>query len=394
VNTSFKKKNIAIHFHIPAHIKGDNIYYPEYYGVWIDSLAGYFNNVYCLSYVHGQTNENNYKIQSENVKIINFGKKKRLIMRILMPNIEIKMAKMVKNEIDIFLCRAPTPIATKLLEIYKDKDDYILLVANMLESTKTHKGKIAFFKYWLWQFYWKYDHNKLQKIANRATTMTNGPIFKRQFNKIHVQHEVFTSTIHEQEIVKDSKKINKSKKIQVLVFGRLSVTKGIDVFIKAAEIIKNSKNEVNIEFCIAGGGDDYYTRELKELVHKLGLVEYFLFIGYVSGKESIFNIFDSADIFVIPARYEIQPRTMWEAMARGLPIICSTGVLSPEILFNDNDMLFFENENKYALARRIVDLSTNLNLYNKLSRRSIEIASTRTIELSAKLQLKLLLSNR
>lgn len=64
--------------------------------------------------------------------------------------------------------------------------------------------------------------------------------------------------------------------------------------------------------------------ELNEHLHgladRLGIADHISFLGY---REDMLEIFGASDIFLFPSLQEGLPRAMLEAMASGLPVICS-----------------------------------------------------------------------
>ena len=64
--------------------------------------------------------------------------------------------------------------------------------------------------------------------------------------------------------------------------------------------------------------------ELNEHLHgladRLGIADHISFLGY---REDMLEIFGASDIFLFPSFQEGLPRAMLEAMASGLPVICS-----------------------------------------------------------------------
>jgi glycosyltransferase involved in cell wall biosynthesis len=384
--TNLKQKKLALHFHIPITIKHDGYYYPEYYGNWIDSLAPHFKEIVFLTYSNKKSDENKYKVTSSNVSLIDLGDKPILRNTIINHKKYQNILKNNLNKFDIVMYRAPTPLAVFFYPITKDKVNVFFLVANMLKGLDSAKSKISFVKYYLWKKYWTWDHNWLEKNANKSLTLSNGPTFLKEFNCILDQKVIFTSTIHSSDVQEDKKNKALQDPVQLLYLGRISSEKSIDTLIMAIDIL--GRRRIKLELNIVGSGDVIVENELKELVSKLK-IKNINFFGHKAIKEDIENIMDKNDIFIIPSSWDWQPRTMWEAMARGLPIICSKGVKSPSLLFkHEKDMLFTEIKDSVDMANNIQSLIEDNKLREDLIHRSLQIASKRTIGRSSKLQVK------
>jgi glycosyltransferase involved in cell wall biosynthesis len=384
---NLKDYKLALHYHIPITIKDDGYYYPEYYGSWVDSLAPYFKEIICITYSKNKEDtENRYKLKNKNIAIIDLGEKLSLKNRIMKYKQYQNILKQNLHKFDIIIYRVPTPLAIYFYPLTKNKINVFFLVGNMVKGLESSKNNINPIKYYLWKFYWKWDHRKLQKYANNSLTLSNGPTFLNEFPNIKNQKIIFTSTIYDKDVLKVKKFQKLHNSIKLLYIGRISNEKSIDTLIKAINIL--NKKGIKVELNIAGSGDKDLENKLKKLVNTLN-IKNIKFLGHISKKEDIKELFDSGDIFIIPSSWDCQPRTMWEAMARGLPIICSDGVKSPGILFSHKkDMLFFKARDENDLANNIKLLIEDNNLREYLIKRSLEIAKSRTIEKSVELQVE------
>ncbi|MEW6069890.1 MAG: glycosyltransferase family 4 protein [Candidatus Thermoplasmatota archaeon] len=104
----------------------------------------------------------------------------------------------------------------------------------------------------------------------------------------------------------------------VMYFGRLTVQKGPDFFLRAAK--KVSEFESNVRFVVAGTGE--MLQQLIELAIQLGIDDKVTFTGYVP-DESIPELYALADVFVLPSVSEPFGIAPLEAMACGVPTIIS-----------------------------------------------------------------------
>jgi glycosyltransferase involved in cell wall biosynthesis len=86
------------------------------------------------------------------------------------------------------------------------------------------------------------------------------------------------------------------------------------------------------EFLIAGYGDELYINSLKALVIRLNLTSMISFVGTKIGTEK-FNIYDDSDVFILPTFSENYGIVVAEALARGVPVLTTTG--TPWVELND-----------------------------------------------------------
>lgn len=105
--------------------------------------------------------------------------------------------------------------------------------------------------------------------------------------------------------------------------GELIKRKNHEAVIRAMAKLKDTQTSAdipthNIHYAICGHGqlDNY----LAQLVEELDVTDMVTFLGY---REDILEVYQTADIFIFPSYQEGLPVALLEAMASGLPVICS-----------------------------------------------------------------------
>lgn len=136
----------------------------------------------------------------------------------------------------------------------------------------------------------------------------------------------------------DFKKINKTIDV-TLKKSELGLPQDTIILLSSGELIKRKNHETviraiaklrqdsttshenslnRIHYVICGHGELY--KNLNQLVKELNVSDSISFLGY---REDMMEIFQIADIFVFPSFQEGLPVALLEAMAYGLPVICS-----------------------------------------------------------------------
>ncbi|ESP90009.1 glycosyltransferase family 4 protein [Candidatus Halobonum tyrrellensis] len=104
------------------------------------------------------------------------------------------------------------------------------------------------------------------------------------------------------------------ERFTVLYVGRLGARKGLGLALRAVAEV----DDPNVEFLIAGTGR--HEARLRELAEELGVSEQVRFLGFVP-DEQLPTLYSSADVFLLPSRYEGFGLVLLEAMACGTPAI-------------------------------------------------------------------------
>ncbi len=108
--------------------------------------------------------------------------------------------------------------------------------------------------------------------------------------------------------------------LRLLFLGRLGPEKGLDSLLHA--LAEPSDPRVQLEVC--GAGRAAYVASLRELAGALGLDGRVRFVGQVEGERRE-QAYQQADLCVVPSHSESFSMVVAEALARGLPVIASTG---------------------------------------------------------------------
>ncbi|MDO4159631.1 MAG: glycosyltransferase family 4 protein [Prevotellaceae bacterium] len=105
------------------------------------------------------------------------------------------------------------------------------------------------------------------------------------------------------------------KKVILFVSQRITdERKGVSYFIQALQKLVNDNPEIKENTCVAvlGGHSEDIVDSLPVQVFPL---------GYVSDEKKIVDVYNSADVFVLPSLSDNLPNTIMEAMACGVPCI-------------------------------------------------------------------------
>lgn len=110
-----------------------------------------------------------------------------------------------------------------------------------------------------------------------------------------------------------------SPRIRLLVVGRVNPQKNVIRFLEAIKLIKDNGYGLKVDW-YGKAYDSVYHRECMELLTSLDIEDY---IEFHEENKNIQDVYRSADVFCLPSIFEGFPNVVCEAMACGLPVICS-----------------------------------------------------------------------
>lgn len=148
-----------------------------------------------------------------------------------------------------------------------------------------------------------------------------------------------------------------NKNFTVGTIGHIAPIKGHDVFVRAARIVLQKRE--NIRFLIVGE-DKSHTgenrRELEDLIARLELKSKIELAGWTDDVRPFLRKFD---LFVSAARAEAFGLVMVEAMLSALPVIATKSEGAMEIIEDGESGVLVPNEDAEALATAILELLGN-----------------------------------
>jgi len=144
--------------------------------------------------------------------------------------------------------------------------------------------------------------------------------------------------------------------------------KAQDILIKAAAICRSSALKVELVFV----GDGRYKKYFMDKASEAGISEYVSFAGRLPSGEQVIHQLDSADLFVLPSLTEGLPRSLIEAMARGLPCIGTKIGGICELLERDEMVVPGDAAELAAKIRQVLSDRARLET---MSRRNVGVAN-------------------
>ncbi len=205
----------------------------------------------------------------------------------------------------------------------------------------------------------KEDYMRVKKFSARKVYYVPGVgIDLKKFNTTYVDRNKKRSEIG---VCKDS--------FVLLSVGELIPRKNHSLVLTALGELKAENKLEGIQYVICGKGD--IENELQEKVRELKIVDHVHFLGL---RRDISEICKSCDLFVFTSVLEGLPVALMEAMASGLPILCSNIRGNTDLIVNGENGLTVNNDPK-EVADAILWMKDN-----SADRKRFSIAALQTIK--------------
>ncbi|HDQ15975.1 MAG TPA: glycosyltransferase family 1 protein [Bacteroidetes bacterium] len=155
-------------------------------------------------------------------------------------------------------------------------------------------------------------------------------------------------------------KVKKYPAPTICCISRLVKTKRVDDLINAIPLIMKSIPKIKCK--IIGVGDEL--KNLRKLAMELGIEKNVEFLGRVDSNEDVIRILKSSHILCHPSILEGFGMVVIEAMACGVPYVCSDIEPLVEVTGNGKGGLLFKQKDCGDLARKVITLLEDKKLYH------------------------------
>lgn len=196
----------------------------------------------------------------------------------------------------------------------------------------------------------KEDYKRAQKFKTKKVKYIPG---------IGIDTEKIKNIKRDREILN---KFGIKDEVVLVSVGELSDRKNHKVILEALE-----KIEDDYIYIICGQGEK--KEELVNLSKKLKIQNKVKFLGY---RQDIKEILKASDIFCFPSKQEGLPVALMEAMASGLPVVCSNIRGNSDLIEEKKGGYLLEYNNSYEFLIKIHELISNNSLRKEMGEFNLE----------------------
>lgn len=200
-------------------------------------------------------------------------------------------------------------------------------------------------------FYEEYGYNKMPKVMNNATDMET----VRDIEKAH-------------EIINKLHNIRNDERVFLFV-GRINCLKNIYLIVEALKLLKDSNAGFKFKMLFVGSGQD--EEGLKQLIEKYDMENEIVLCGRVTDRELLAAYYCRADLFLFPSLYDASSIVQIEAASQKTPTLFVKGAATTATV-TDNVNGFLANNDKESYAKRIIEIMSDKELYENVSRKAYE----------------------
>lgn len=330
-----------------------NMLMPSYLGVFIDSLATYVEELCLIMHESDeQDTEADYVLQGKNIKWVSLGKKTPAWQRAIFYGKILREPLRKIEDYDILLVRSPSPLAPYFSKFLRNIRLVYMIVGDYSEGVKNSKNvgiRERLINYFMTYNNWLFD----RQIRETDIVVNSSLLFDKYKNRCKSIHQIRTTTLSNSDFYNRQDTCSNDV-IQLLYTGRIDPQKGLFELIDATYLL--IKNGYNVVCNIVGwesARDEPVKKALIAHAKENDVHNKIIFHGRKKVGEELNAAYRLGDIYLIPSYHEGFPRTIWEAMANGLPVIATKVGSIPNFLDKNNSVLI-EPKDKQALYDAVV----------------------------------------
>ncbi|QQR49699.1 glycosyltransferase family 4 protein [bacterium] len=142
---------------------------------------------------------------------------------------------------------------------------------------------------------------------------------------------------------------------RVIFVGLAGVRKGVHYLIEAWQQL--NLPPASTELLIVGN----VQKDLNHVLAKMSVPTNVRFFGSTT-RATLRTLYQGSDLFVLPSLEDGFGMVIGEAMAAGLPVVCTTSTGAPDMITDDIEGFLVPPANSEALAEKILNIYTNVEL--------------------------------
>lgn len=283
--------------------------------------------------------------------------------------------KIIKDT-DVILLRLPTvlsPLVCFFSHIHKKK--IVCHIKGTWSGTLSGKKQQSFLeKNIVLPFISAFDAYHYKLASNNPTLVMGKEHLKNIQRPKYPLHIINVSIVSKKHIYwRDD--TCKGAKIKILFVGRIAPSKGLTHLIEACEQLFSNRYEINIV------GDGMQKKEIESLLKRKNM-HHVKMLGSKSAN-LLTDIYIEHDIFILPSLNEGFPKVIYEAAARGLPIITTKVGSIPDKLNHLENAFLINPGSSSEIIRAIQFLSNNKTKRQFIIKNAYKLIENVTLEKSS-----------
>lgn len=384
---------LAFYYHYAVLRRDGALLLPGFLGVFVDSLAAGVESLFLVMHTIEEDQQGiyDYTLKSKNIHCIEIGPRTPAWHRHFFHRKILSAAQTAINTCDVLLVRSPSPLAPFLAKICKSCLPVFLVVGDYAQTAREKKIK-GLRDQLILQYNLHFDRI-FRKSMRSTDIVVNSPALYRTYESFAKSiFQVRTTTLSAKDIF-IRPDVFTGKEIHLLYTGRFDRNKGLFECLEAFRDLFQKHPQMRLNFVgWDASKDQSVLNQLKAKAVEYGVQHQVIFHGKKAVGAELNAVYQQSDIYLLASYHEGFPRTIWEAMANGLPVIATKVGAIPDYLRHEEDAMLIDPRNVSQIVDAVETLLWDELLRKKLIQNGYELAKQNTLEIQSKILLDRLLA--
>jgi glycosyltransferase involved in cell wall biosynthesis len=399
------KQTIKLGYYNHGHFISDKegqIYVSFDIAIWADRFVGlcnefvvFLNRGVDMPFEKSNIPKSFYPLNKE-VKLVDIGLQRPHWQKVIGVGLNKQAILDATSTLDWIIIQGPTPQQNVIAKFVHSNCKIATLLVGLWKKWPTQmfrqSGLKNLFKEQLINLLKWYNQYQTSVLMNKYADlpMGNNPAMPIFYNCRKPFALVSKGLVKESEIQFLERKSLDKKHIKLVFFSRLDPEKNMELILDAMDDLKSAGRVVELK-AYGGTPMKQYLDLIQKKIVQLGLEEQVHLMGELPNHQKL-EVFQNADIYIFnTCTTEGFPRTIWEAMATGIPIICAN-YPGADQFFKNGEVSLFEQNNKQDLVEKVLALSDNDALRKKTIQSAYNLLQQNTLEKSTENIIQVLLN--
>lgn len=380
--------NVGFYYHVEAVFERDGLArVPALFGMFVEQLAREAGRVTLYAHSGSQAGIEDYSLNDRLVRVVDLGPRRRFPERLLLPKRSLRAFRPREHDVDVMLIRGPTPLLPHIVNASGDIPVALHIVGEYGVVNRDPKARsMPWWRDALIRASFRL-YTKLERRASaNALVLVNAPQLLELFEGHENLGVVFESTLKQESIVTEAPAgepgIGRTRPARLLFVGRLIPEKGLWEAVEAVRILRDRGLEANLDIAGWEARSDPIVEALRRHIRGLDVEDRVRFVGYVPAGPPLAEVYRQADVYLLPSHGDGEgfPRTVFEAMGAGVPVVTTPVGGIPHWIHNGREAVLVEPRSASALAEGVESLLSDDALRAAVGRTGLEFVREWTLE--------------
>lgn len=379
--------NVGFYYHVEAVFDQTGVArVPSLIGLFVEELARQVGHV--TFYVHGNSKAGieDFVPDKDLVRCVDLGPRARFPERMFLPRKSLRRFHPHRDGIDVMLVRGPSPLLPHVVKASAPLPVAVHIVGDYANYVRDRRARsMPWWRDTMIRLLFRLSTPMQRRACRNALILVNAPDLAKLFDRPDDVGLVFDSTLTEDMVVLEpastASGLGRSRRARLLFTGRLVPEKGLWEAVDAVRLLVD--RGFDIELDIVGWEDpaDPVVERLKEHANRVGVGARIRFVGYVPAGAPLASVYRESDIYIWPSHGNAEgfPRTLFEAMGSGIPVVATPVGGVPHWIRDGEQAVMVEPGSAGALADGVESLLVDDALRNKVAGSGWEFARQWTV---------------